>query len=142
MEMKADPQDIETLKLFLIIAGSLIVILGGMVGVLIKYLVAEKKESEISQLQDFKGLLKTVSETVAEQSRVVQGLKSTTEGIKGIMSVIKAQQLAFEKLIGDRLSNNSSRIDSHGEDIKRIDKKVTELDTRCIMKIKQLRTAE
>ncbi len=128
----------DTLKLFLIICFSLIGTLTLIIGFLIKYLLKKKDDNSTEQINDFKEVVEAVSDTVKEQSRNVDVLGSAIEGLKGVVKIVQTQQKAFEKLMDEKNQTNIKRLDSHADDIKRIDKKIIEIDTRCKIKFKEI----
>nr|WP_319268285.1 hypothetical protein [uncultured Draconibacterium sp.] len=105
MEFKAAP-DYETMKLMLIIAGSLLVIMLGVIG----YLIRRKDESALTQITKIAGIVDTLSSTVTSLDKVV--------------GIIKTQ-------FDDATPRTEKRLNAHAERLDHLDKKVAIIETRC-----------
>ena len=105
MEFKAAP-DYETMKLMLIIAGSLLVIMLGVIG----YLIRRKDESALEQITKISGIVDTMQKTVNSLDKVV--------------SIIKTQ-------LDDATPRTEKRLNAHAERLDHLDKKIAVIETRC-----------
>lgn len=105
MEFKAAP-DYETMKLMLIIAGSLLVILLGLIG----YLLQKKDDSALNQITKISGIVDT--------------LQSTVNSLDKVVSIIKTQ-------FDDATPRTEKRLNAHADRLDHLDKKIAVIETRC-----------
>jgi len=117
--------DYETLKLVLILSGSMIGILLLIVGYFVKKVFSDQ-DSEIDEIKtthrlEITEISKYHKEQMEKLSGMIDKVDSTVNSLKTVVNIIKSQQEERDPQMTELLKEHGSRLDEHGERIKAVE---------------------